>query len=268
MELIDIGANLTHKSFQKDLEAVIERAQEVGVHQIVVTGTSETGSQRAQTLAVRFPGVLYATAGVHPHEANQWRPNSIYRIEELAALPQVVAIGETGLDFFRDFSPRHAQERAFEAQLELAVEMRLPVFLHERQAHKRFAEILSRYRDKLQAVVVHCFTGQAEELRFYQDLDLYIGITGWICDERRGMHLRKLLPEIPPERLLIETDAPFLVPRDLPSQPKGRRNEPAYLRHIAEVLASLLDTSPASLARQTTANARRFFSLPHTSEER
>jgi len=172
-------------------------------------------------------------------------------------------MGECGLDFDRDLSPRPAQEASFEAQLELAVALKLPVFLHERGAHDRFVAILARRRPQLPRAVVHCFTGSARELDAYLALDLHIGITGWICDDRRGTHLRELIRIIPPERLMLETDAPFLLPPSLRSQVPSRRNEPAHLVHVLRSVADSLREDTASIATRTTANARRFFGLDH-----
>ena len=261
MDLVDIGANLTHESFTTDLAEVIARARAVGVTRMIVTGADLSGSAGARALARGHPGVLYATAGVHPHCADQWQADSAAIIRRLAEHPEVVAIGETGLDFNRDFSPRADQERAFEAQLQLASELGLPVFMHERDAHQRFAAILSAYRHRLSDAVAHCFTGDAAALDAYLALDLHIGITGWICDERRGLHLRELVARIPTDRLLIETDAPYLLPRDLKPRPRGRRNEPMHLPHILATVAACRGISTCELARATTANAERFFHL-------
>lgn len=259
--LIDIGANLTHESFHRDLDEVIQRARGAGVATMVVTGASESGSWAAQALAQAYPGVLYATAGVHPHDARHWQPTTAATLRQLAATPEVVALGEMGLDFYRDFSPRPQQQQVFEAQLELAAELSTPVFLHERDAFDCFFDTISAYRPQLGAAVLHCFTGTAEQLTAYLDLDLYIGITGWICDERRGAHLRDLVQRIPLERLLIETDAPYLLPRTLRPKPKARRNEPAFLPYVLEAVASYSNRSPAQIAAATAANARRFFGL-------
>lgn len=257
---IDIGVNLTHRSFGSDLPTVLRRAQDAGVVHMVVTGTSLEGSARAIELAEAHPGLLSATAGVHPHHAKHWDGDAPGRIEALAAHPQVLAIGECGLDFDRDFSPRPAQERCFAAQLELAARSGLPVFLHERKAHARFVEILAEHRPQLRDAVVHCFTGTKAELHRYLDLDLHIGITGWICDERRGSHLRELVGSIPPGRLMLETDAPFLTPRDLGPKPP-RRNEPAFLPHVAGAVARARGESVAALAETSTATACMFFGL-------
>jgi TatD DNase family protein len=259
--LTDIGANLTHESFDADRAAVIERALAAGVRTMILTGADVAGSESALALARERPGVLWATAGVHPHCAADYTPATTMRLRELLAEPQTLAVGECGLDYFRDFSPREAQMRAFAAQLALASELRLPVFMHQRDAHEEFVEVYDRYRNSIVRGVVHCFTGSSAELDAYLERDLFIGVTGWICDERRGAHLRELVRRIPADRLMIETDAPYLLPRDLDPKPKSRRNEPMYLAHIAQVVAACRGESLRNLATATTANARRFFAL-------
>ena len=258
--LVDIGANLTHASFNSDLPAVLARAHRAGVATLVVTGTSVEGSRASLALAGAHPG-LYATAGVHPHEAAHCDAETLPALRALLADPKVVAVGECGLDFNRNYSPHPDQEKWFVAQLELASELDKPLFLHSRDAHPRFADILRQHRERLPPAVAHCFTGEGEELRAYLDLGLYIGITGWICDERRGKHLLELVREIPPDRLMIETDAPYLTPRTLRPQPHGRRNEPAFLPHILETIAAALGKPADELARTTSENAQRFFRL-------
>ncbi|WP_435101231.1 TatD family hydrolase [Arhodomonas sp. AD133] len=258
--LVDIGVNLTHRRFAQDREAVAERAREAGVVHMILTGVDLAGSRAAADYASAASGCS-STAGVHPHHAADWSAEVDGDLRELQRHGAVVAIGETGLDFNRDFSPRPAQERAFAAQLEIAAEHGLPVFLHQRDAAERFTAILADYRDSLVDAVVHCFTDGREVLWPLLDLDCHIGVTGWICDERRGDALRACIADIPPERLLIETDAPFLPPRDLKPKPAGGRNEPAFLPHIARRLAELRGEDPAALAERTTANARRFFRL-------
>ena len=261
MQLVDIGANLTHSSFRDDLEAVLERARAAGVGTIVVTGTSVAESLHAARLAEAHAQMLVATAGVHPHHARDCDSGTIPALRELAAHPRVVALGECGLDYNRNYSPHPDQERWFVAQLELGCELRKPLFLHSRDAHPRFAQILRAHRDRLPRAVAHCFTGEADELRAYLDLDLYVGITGWICDERRGRHLLKLVRDIPRDRLLVETDSPYLTPRDLHPPPRARRNEPAFLPHIVRTLARALERDPEEVAAQTAQNARAFFGL-------
>ena len=260
--MIDVGANLAHHSFADDLEQVLNRAVESGVEQIIVTGSCEASSLAALELARSNPGFLYATAGMHPHHASDCTAASLATFQELAGAAEVKAIGETGLDFFRDVSPRAAQEKAFEAHLELAIALDLPVFLHERDAYPRFAEILAAYRDRLRDVVVHCFTGSQEALFSYLDLDCYIGITGWICDERRGTHLLPLVKEIPANRLLIETDAPYLLPRSIDKKPKKHRNEPCFLTYVRDAVATACHKPAAQVEDETSINAKRFFRLP------
>jgi TatD DNase family protein len=170
-----------------------------------------------------------------------------------------VAIGECGLDFNRNYSPHPDQEKWFIAQVELALELKKPLFLHSRDAHPRSSEILKSF--KVKTAVAHCFTGEREELHAYLDLGLYIGITGWICDERRGRHLVELVREIPRERLLLETDAPYLTPRDMQPQPKARRNEPAFLPHILKAVAGALGRPAEEVALETARNARQLFAL-------
>jgi len=262
MNLIDIGVNLTGSSFHKDMPEVISRAQQAGVSKMIVTGTNIEHSEQAAELTQNYPGVLYATAGVHPHHAKECNDQTLARLESLAQQQAVVAIGECGLDFNRNFSPVDEQEKWFEAQLELASGLDLPVFLHQRDAHQRFVEILSRWRDKLSGAVAHCFTGDTDEVLAYVDLDLHIGVTGWICDERRGQSLQQAVKHIPRDRLMIETDAPYLLPRDLVPKPKDRRNEPMYLPHICEAVARYCGESSENMALSTTQVSKKFFSLP------
>ena len=262
MQWIDIGANLTHESFASDRDDVIARARARGVVQIIVTGASVDSSTAALALARRYPGMLFATAGVHPHHAESLRREHLPRLAECLSQPLVVAAGECGLDYFRDFSPRDSQRRAFEWQLRLAADSRKPVFLHQRDAHEDFIAILREHRPSLVGGVAHCFTGGERELDDYLQLDLSIGITGWINDERRGAHLLRLVPRIPAQRLLLETDAPYLLPRDLQPRPKSRRNEPMFLPHIGAVVAQSRSESLEACAAHTSAHARTLFGLP------
>lgn len=263
-ECIDIGVNLAGKHFAKDWPQVVAQAQAQGVVQMLITGTSVVTSQAGSRMAGKHPGVLFSTAGIHPHSAKDCSPSALQTLRALAQASQVVAIGECGLDFNRMFSPREDQESAFNQQLELAAELRLPVFLHERDAFEPFAEILAHWRPKLVGAVVHCFTGNRPALERYLALDCHIGVTGWVCDERRGKPLAELVPEIPGDRLLIETDAPWLTPRTLTPRPK--RNLPEYLPHIAAHIARLRQIEAEELAKISTENARRLFGLPRVAE--
>ena len=256
---IDIGANLAHRSFQQDISDVVYAAVDAGVVAMIVTGTSVDASRNASRLSANFPGVLFATAGVHPHEAKSWAADSSAILSELLAEPQVVALGECGLDYHRNFSPPDQQIACFEQQLELASQFELPLFLHERGAHPDFLAMVQRWRDRLADGVVHCFTGTRAELHAYLDLDFYIGVTGWICDERRGGTLRELVREVPADRLLLETDAPYLAPRDLPA--KVHRNEPKYLPHILAAVAAQRSQPAPLLAEIVLENTRRCFGL-------
>lgn len=259
--LIDIGANLTNRRFGADLDAVLARAQAAGLVHIVVTGTSQAASEQALVLAKRHPGLLSCTAGVHPHDASQWDDNSAAAITALALDTAVVAVGECGLDYNRMFSPRAAQLACFEAQLNLAVTLRKPVFLHERDAHDDFFALLKQYRPRLAGAVVHCFTGDSGQLRQYLDLDCHIGVTGWVCDERRGDALREAVRYLPLERMMIETDAPYLTPRNLRPAPAGNRNEPMYLPFVLQAVAAIAGIPPAQLALRLHATTSQFFGL-------
>jgi TatD DNase family protein len=253
--LIDIGINLAHDSFDHDREEVIARAAAVGVTRMIITGSSLVSTRAAIEMVRASPQRFRCTAGVHPHHASDLDEAQAKELGALAALPEVVAVGECGLDYFRNFSPQDAQRTAFERQLDLAVDLQKPVFLHQRDAHADFVAILREYRERLAGGVAHCFTAGIDEARAYLDLDLHIGITGWICDERRGTHLREVVRHIPQERLLIETDAPYLLPRDLHPKPSSRRNEPMYLPHVLNAIAAARNESPEELARATTRNA-------------
>lgn len=261
MNLIDIGANLAHDSFDADREAVLARARNAGIGTIIVTGSDVDSARKALELARAQPGFLYATAGLHPHHASTLDDATLVALREVARAPETVATGEMGLDFFRDFSPRPAQEQAFHRQLEMAVAIGKPVFLHQRDAHSRFLPILREYLDHLPAAVVHCFTGTREELRDYLDLGLHIGITGWICDERRGRHLLDCVHDIPLDRLMLETDSPYLLPRNLQPRPTGRRNEPMYLPAVLAAIVQARGLDLDEVAAATTATARHFFQL-------
>ena len=265
--LIDIGANLTHDSFDADREAVLQRARAAGVTRMIVTGACRAHSPKAAILAQTYPGELFATAGVHPHHAAEYTDECDAEMRALHARPEVVAVGECGLDYFRDFSPRPAQRIAFERQLQLAADLVAagrgkPLFLHQRDAHDDFVAMMKNFDGRLGPAVVHCFTGTRQELFAYLDRDWHIGITGWLCDERRGTHLRELVKHIPANRLMIETDAPYLLPRTVKPAPSHRRNEPMYLAHIVEELARDRGETVAAVAAATTATATAFFRLP------
>ncbi|MCY3811905.1 MAG: TatD family hydrolase [Gammaproteobacteria bacterium] len=259
--MIDIGANLTNAAFADDCEDVLERAHAADVAAIVVTGTSVRGSRAALALA-EARSALFATAGVHPHDAADAEPGWAGELARLSCCPAVVAIGETGLDYHRDYSPRPEQRRVFRRQVELAVETGKPLFVHDRESGGDTRTILADYRSGLSDCVIHCFTGTAEDLEGYLDDGWHIGITGWVCDERRGRDLAGLVSRIPDDRLLIETDAPYLLPRTMTPRPRSRRNEPAFLGWVARRVAECRGAETADIERLTHANAARFFRLP------
>ena len=270
--MIDIGLNLTNSQFKNDIEQVIKRALAVHVETMIVTGTSVEQSRKVQQLTQQYPDYLYATAGIHPHDASTLTEQSVTQLKALLQDDKVVAVGECGLDFNRNFSTPAQQLKCFEIQLELAVELQMPVFLHQRDASEDFLRLIKKYRSDLVDAVAHCFTGGQKELESYLDADLHIGITGWLCDERRGKELQSCVNLIPKDRLMVETDAPYLFPRDfkipdknsLSSKIKKKirsRNEPQYLPHIVRTLAGFMMTDEAELTDITTKNARRFFRI-------
>ncbi|MDR0268184.1 TatD family hydrolase [Paenibacillus sp.] len=260
--IIDIGVNLTNRAFDKDRGEVLARAEAAGVSPLVITGTSVASSRKAAEFAGLHPQKLYATAGVHPHDVKGCGAGTLDELRKLAALPQVVAIGECGLDYNRDFSPRDVQREWFRKQVKLAEELGMPLFLHERDAFADFAAIMREFPEMIAKSVVHCFTGTVDELEAYLDMGFHIGITGWICDERRGQHLRELVKRIPLERLMIETDAPYLTPRDMRPRPKDGRNEPAFLEHIVKVVASCMGRDLEEVANGTRQTTKAFFQIP------
>lgn len=261
-DLFDVAVNTS--AFGRDPAAdgsdVRARARAAGVTAVLVLGTDLDDSAVAIGLARAHPDFCLSTAGIHPHQARHAPPDLQARLEALLAAPEVRAVGETGLDFARDHAPRADQERVFEAQLELAADLRRGVLVHDRDTEGRTATLLARWRHRLPWAVVHCFTGDGEDLARWRDLDVHLGITGWICDERRGLALRELVTRIPEHRLLIETDSPYLAPRNV--RPRPRRNEPALLPHVLAMVARCRETPEARVAEATRANAERCFGRP------
>lgn len=266
--MIDIGINLLHPQFDPDRLEVLARARSVGVTDMLVTSTDLATSMAAIDFCEQND--LYCTAGVHPHDASDAPADLLDRLTKLASSPRVKAIGETGLDFNRNYSPPAEQRKVFEAQLGIAQACAMPVFVHDRDSDGAVFELLKSCADDLTGIVVHCFTGTAHDLARYLELGCYIGITGWICDKRRGAELRGLIGELPLDRLLIESDAPFLLPQTLPTGwhaehapgTSRRRNEPALLPLVARQIAELLGVTEREIVSKTTANARALFNLP------
>ena len=264
MDLIDIGANLTHDSFDHDRDAVLQRAREAGIVQMLVTGASREHSPKALALAQAHPGFLFATAGVHPHHAVEYTDECDAEMRALHAHPRSGGGGRMRPGLFpRLLAAAGATPRVRAPVAELACRRRgKPLFLHQREAHDDFIAMMKDFDGKLGPAVVHCFTGTRKELFDCLDRDWHIGITGWLCDERRGLHLRELVPHIPADRLMIETDAPYLLPRTVKPQPSHRRNEPMYLAHIVEELARDRGEEVATTAAASAATAKAFFRLP------
>lgn len=257
--MIDIGLNLIHKSFKNIVDKVVNDAQSVGVSQMIITGTDERSSGMAFNLTKKYSGILYSTAGVHPHDTKHCNSNTLTYLEKLLLNKNVVAVGECGLDYDRNFSEPETQRIWFDEQLALAEEMNKPVFLHERKAHKDFVSIISNYPKLHNKSVVHCFTGNIDEAEKYLDMGMYIGITGWICDERRNHDLLEALKIIPHNRLMIETDAPFLLPRN--AGIKSNINEPKYLPVILKKIAEILKVEYDYLDKIVIKNTKEFFSI-------
>jgi TatD DNase family protein len=268
MRLIDIGINLGHDSYAPDRAAVIERARAVGVDRLIVTGAALTANAGVLALARTHPGRIWATAGVHPHHASSLQAQHESELRALWQQPEVVAVGECGLDYFRNYSPRTDQLQAFGWQLQWGASSGKPLFLHQRAAHADIMAVLREYRGAQVCGVAHCFTGTRAELEDYLSLGLHIGITGWICDERRGLQLRELVRHIPAGRLLMETDGPYLLPRDYRPAPPARRNEPALLPHIAATIAACRGETLQDCAAHSTAAACALFGLPGAASAR
>lgn len=260
MNIIDIGCNLTSSRFSGQLERIIRDARSAGVIAQILTGTSIQSNEQALALANTYPD-LYATAGFHPHHANDWYPHSHrLMLQSLGRETRCVAVGETGLDYFRNLALPANQRKCFADQLDIAKTLQKPVFLHERHAYSDFAAMLTEALPELSAAVWHCFTGTRAQMEEMADCDLYFGITGWICDPKRGATLRETVRYIPDERLMLETDAPYLTPKTL--NPVPTVNEPQYLPEVLRVVAQSRQQSQAEIARITTDNAVRFFNLP------
>ena len=257
--MIDIGVNLADHSFDNDRAKVVKEAEDAEVSSMVITGTSVPQSKLALTLAEEFG--FYSTAGIHPHDASSFDQTSIDDLRTLCQHKRVVAVGECGLDFFRDVSPRQIQIEALKAQLELAVELALPVFLHERDALDETIGILEGFGSALPKTVIHCFTGNQNALEKYLRLGLFVGVTGWVCDERRGHDLQQSVRHIPRDRLMIETDAPYLMPRTIRPKPKTRRNEPKHLIHVAQTCAKLRQEPLETLQLNALNTTKAFFGL-------
>ncbi|XP_031554148.1 uncharacterized protein LOC116291154 isoform X2 [Actinia tenebrosa] len=276
LALIDVAINLTNKIFSLDLDFVLDRALNAGIEKMILTGNTIQMSDKAVLLANRHPGFIYAGVGIHPHFAEkQWNAKTLEVMKRLVSLPEVVAVGEVGLDFHRNYSKQENQIEAFEKQVELACEFKKPLLAHERAAHQKFMEILSKFRGRLPPIVVHCFTGTKQEMKTYVAMGFYIGITGFICKEKVGKNLREAIADCPLDRILLESDAPYMIPnapitdldsvcRSLISKCKTGRNEPCTLPVVAYTVAKCLEVDVEEVTKATMDNANRVFNLTNT----
>lgn len=246
MKLFDSHCHLDDKSYNKDFAEVLERAKDAGVANIMLVGITEKNSERLVSMAESDP-MFYCSVGIHPHDATQANDQALESLKGLAAHPKVKAWGETGLDFARMYSPQDVQEHWFERQMQAAAELGLPLIFHERDSKGRFLEMVKNHANQTDlSGVVHCFSGNTQEMKAYLDLGLYIGITGILTIAQRGIQLREQVSAIPSDRLLIETDAPYLTPA--PHKNKTRRNEPAFVRATFMKLAEIRGEDPDHLS--------------------
>ena len=252
----DAGVNLFSQQFDEDRDFVVARAKAAGVEQQLLISSDLAETDLNIQYCQRETGI-FTTAGVHPHQAAAVADDWLLQLTRQLREPTVVAVGECGLDFNRMFSPRDQQIRVFSAQLSLAKQLQKAVYLHERDAFSDQIALLKE--QQIDHGIAHCFTGDTLQLQAYLDLGLYIGITGWVCDERRATLLQDALQYLPLDRLILETDAPYLLPRNLTPKPKSRRNEPAYLSAIAQQIATLRGWTVADIARHSQQNAQHLF---------
>jgi TatD DNase family protein len=258
MKIFDSHCHLNDHAFAKDFDTVLERAHQADVKAMLIVGVDRSSSVEAVSIAGQHQNI-YASVGMHPHDVRECSEPVLNELRELAADHRVVAWGETGLDFNRMFSPRDDQEHWFARQLEIGADLELPMIFHERDSRGRFLEILKLHWDSGRRGVVHCFSGNSRELDAYLDLGMYIGITGIITLKARGRELRNMVRRIPADRLLVETDAPYLTPT--PERNKFRRNEPAFVRTVLFKLADVLGETPEELASITWNNTYHFLGL-------
>ncbi|CCQ11199.1 Deoxyribonuclease TatD [Pseudoalteromonas luteoviolacea B = ATCC 29581] len=253
---VDIAVNLTNAQFNDDACDVVEHAKRAGVEHMLLVGCDLESSKQSLDYAERWD--LFATAGVHPHDAKDVVQDYLVQLTDLHNHSKAIAVGECGLDFNRDFSPRQVQQHVLSEQLALAESLNKPVYLHEREASETLLSILKEHKVR---GILHCFTGNQQALEAYLDYGLHIGVTGWVCDERRGQELQTLVPIIPDDRLHLETDAPFLIPRTLTPKPKHRRNEPAFLIAVAQQVARLRGAELPTLKLQCYRNFKTLFGV-------
>ncbi|MDG0966566.1 MAG: TatD family hydrolase [SAR86 cluster bacterium] len=256
---IDIACNFTHESFQDNLETVIKNAEIQNVEKFVLLCASLKDLEPIRKIQELSPEKYFISAGIHPHHAKEILNINYHDLLKKLELSKPNAIGETGLDYFRNISPPEIQRDSFKMHIEIAKELNLPLYLHQRESHQDFIKIIKDNINHFPKFVVHCFTGTQQELDDYLNLGAYIGLTGWVCDAKRNVDLRKSIKNIPLERLMLETDCPYLIPKNLPEKPKKNINEPKYLPHIANEISELIEVDIEELRLTTHDNAIKFF---------
>ena len=258
-EIADIACNFTSERFNKDLDEVIERAISNKITKFGLICSRMSDLNKLLKIYKQYSKSMFYTIGVHPHHANEINDDYLKKLKNVITTNNPHAIGETGLDFFRNLSTYEQQIYVFEEQIKIAIDTNKPLFLHQRDSHDDFIKILRKYSSDIRKAVVHCFTGTQGQLDDYLELDCYIGITGWICDEKRNVELRKAIKKIPLEKLMIETDCPYLIPKNLVEKPKNNRNEPTNLNHIINEIAVLMEIDIDILRKQTFENTINYF---------
>ena len=258
-EIADIACNFTSQRFDKDLNEVINRAIANKITKFGLICSQMSDVNKLLKIYEQYSKNMFFTIGVHPHHANEINENYLKKLKDEITINNPHAIGETGLDFFRNLSTYEEQIYAFEEQIKIAIDTNKPLFLHQRDSHDDFIKILRKYSSDISKAVVHCFTGTQEQLDDYLELNFYIGVTGWICDEKRNVELRKTIKNIPLEKLMIETDCPYLIPKNLVEKPKNNRNEPSNLNHIINEISDLMEIDIDILRKQTFINTINYF---------
>ena len=259
-EIADIACNFTSERFDNDLDEVIKRAIDNKITKFGLICSRMSDLSKLLKIYKQYSKSMFYTIGVHPHHANEINDDYLKKLKDVITTNNPHAIGETGLDFFRNLSTYEQQIYVFEEQIKIAIDTNKPLFLHQRDSHDDFIKILRKYSSDISKAVVHCFTGTQGQLDDYLELDCYIGITGWICDEKRNIELRKAIKNIPLEKLMIETDCPYLIPKNLVEKPKNNRNEPSNLNHIVSEISMLMNIGEDILRRETFKNTKSFFS--------
>ena len=257
-EIADIACNFTSDRFNSDLNEVINRAMSNKISNFGLICSQLDDLDKLLDIYHKYSRNMFYTIGVHPHHANQINDEYLKKLKEAININRPHAIGETGLDFFRNLSSYEEQIFAFEEQIKIAIGLNKPLFLHQRDSHEDFIKILRKYADDINKAVVHCFTGTQAQLDDYLELDFYVGITGWICDKKRNVELRETIKNIPLSKLMVETDCPYLIPKDLPNKSKNNRNEPSNLNHIVSEIAMLIEVDEHILRKKSFENTVNF----------